>query len=626
MSNFLPPQAGTRFSLQGAHYEITFVQFGNIRYASSAGGKVFRVPIAQFEGLLSTGKICIEHQATDNGIICDKSILRKRRYIEAALTGLPFPGSKKQLKLLIPKVADLIKDLLPPCASTLAVWIKQFREKGDSGIFTKKNSGNTTLQFDPLVEQLMTQAISSVYLSSERRDANSVRDEVIGKAMEMGLLDAVGSTLKIPSVRTIQRRISQIDPYVTTRARQGELAAQRYVRASGKKIVALFALASVEIDTHYLDILIIDPDTGEVLGRPYLICIIDVKTRVVVGTHLSLYPPSAVTSLAALKDMLLKYGIPSQIITDNGVEIKNTSFAFVCETLCIIINRAQIREPDNKPHIESFFRTLTYAITQKMPGTTFSNVSQRANYNSEKEAAFTLAQVSTLIEQWIENVYHITIHTRTGRAPILDWRDSVKTVKPMVLTENEVDKLIRRPVTRNIHSGRVLINYIEYYSHALAIHEGESVIVLVDDLNLHYVFVKHPSESDTLILAESTDPEYTLGLNSYVHEEAKKIRKELTAGDIAEFGKNGAALSRYLLMKKINTFAKEGRKFKKKTLNGGSRVEKAEASRAQAQIKTQKDEPMEPLHIEVPENEDNSSFESMSQQNVTTFSSCQVEF
>jgi len=84
--------------------------------------------------------------------------------------------------------------------------------------------------------------------------------------------------------------------------------------------------------------------------------------------------------------------------------------------------------------------------------------------------------------------------------------------------------------------------------------------VLVDDLDLHTVMVQHPFEKDTMILAESTDPEYTEGLNCYSHEESKKIKKEWTKADLKRLGPNADALARAKLMERIKNEADIGKK------------------------------------------------------------------
>src|SRR5690606_23312457 len=115
------------------------------------------------------------------------------------------------------------------------------------------------------------------------------------------------------------------DPYLILKAKKGSRIAKKSFQASGKSLLSPFALYMVEIDTHYLDVIVIDPKTNIALGRPFLACAIDTHTRAIVGTYISMYPPSATTTLAVIKDMItrpnqdLPGGIPSIIIPDNGV-------------------------------------------------------------------------------------------------------------------------------------------------------------------------------------------------------------------------------------------------------------------------------------------------------------------
>lgn len=112
-----------------------------------------------------------------------------------------------------------------------------------------------------------------------------------------------------PSTRTIQRKLKLYDPYILVKGNEGAHIARQLLKAAGQKIKSPFILAIVEIDTHILDIIVIDSTTNLPLGRLYLSCAIDVQTRANVGYYISMLPPSATTTLAVLKNMLLR---PSQ--------------------------------------------------------------------------------------------------------------------------------------------------------------------------------------------------------------------------------------------------------------------------------------------------------------------------
>jgi putative transposase len=575
------PKIGTRFSLHGAHFEITFAEHTLIRYASTAGGKVHQVTFEQFDFLKKSGKIQVdyvaENQVTHTNI---SSVIYKHRYVEAALVELIRPTSVKGLRSIISKVSNEIQDLNPPSPRSVARWIKKSRQCGNNGLINRKNRGNQNLRFSPEIENLITEGISRVYLAPERRSSGDVCSYVIGRAIEIGLCSRSGEDIQFPTARTIQRRIKTLDPYVVTKAKKGSLAAEKLARASGRKIISEAVMSLVQIDTHYIDVHVIDESTGDVIGRPFLTCVMDIATRAIVGIHICMYPPSATTALGALKDMLsranrgLPGGIPVRIVPDNGVEFANTSFARICEFLAITISPAQIRDPDGKAHIESLFRTLTHGIVQKLPGTTFSNPTELGDYDSLKKAVFTIDQIRSFIEEWINEIYHKTIHTKTGRAPICFWEEKTKNIAPMSLSEDEVNALARRPETRSINKGLIQYDYIEYFSHALATLEAQghtNVTILIDDLNLNSILVQHPEDKTTLILAESNDPEYTTGLTIYEHQEAKKIRKEMTKSDISKLGKLSFALSRWKLLERVQEQAIKMKQWLKKLTNGESR-------------------------------------------------------
>lgn len=576
MNNAYEPRVGLRFVIHGSEFEVTYVAAGMVRYAATAGGKPYRVPYERFMEMQASGTLLLmdgelERMSSDkaNRKLSELSpaetrlTIRQTRYVCAAVTQLRHPQSRKQLENLIPILAKELDDPSPPAARTVAKWVQRYFLNGKSTTaFAPRTHlrGNKTLRFSPEVEILITEGIQQVYLQPERRHAKDVLAYVVGKLAERGLLNAHRSEIKLPSERTIERRIKELDPYVVAVAKKGKVVADRIARAAGRQILSPQAMFLVEIDTHYIDIELKDPDTGEIIGRPYLVCIIDVYTRAVVGVYISMFPPSATTTLAAVKDMLTRQGlgmpggIPVRIIPDNGVDFKNSAFIRLCGLLGIIIVPAEVRDPNDKAHIESFFRTLTYSLVQKCAGTTFSCPIDRGEYDSRRRATLILERLQEHILEWINEVYHKSIHTRTGRAPILAWQDAMNGWPVQSFSVEEISAIARWPWQRTIHNGRVQIDHIEYFSHALATLEemGETqVTVLVDELDLHTVYVEHPLERGTLILAESTNPDYTMGLTWYAHQEAKKVRNSMSKSDLKRLGKYSYLLAWWKLLEKI---------------------------------------------------------------------------
>jgi putative transposase len=507
--------------------------------------------------------------------------MRKLRYAEAAVTELIYPNSIAMLSAWVPNFANLIKDEFPPNPRSVSNWVRKYLQNGkESLIGPTMNRGNRALRFSPEIEMLTLDAVDS-FVQQENRDSNDVFAYIVGKLAEMNLLDKDGTKIIIPSTRTLRRYINKLDPFLLVRIKKGVVAAEKMARAAGKMITSPRAMYAVEIDTHFLDIFVVDPDTHEGLGRPYLACAIDIRTRCIVGIYVSLYPASTHTTLSVLKDMLtrpshgLPGGIPIYLIPDNGVEFKNSGVERVVIKLRMIFEPAEIRDPNDKPHIESFFRTLTLSLIQKIQGTTFSNPEKRGTYDSEKKAYATLGQVEEYIRDWVENVYHMRPHSQTGRIPIQMWKEDTARCQPLSLTDEEAEILIRRPYRCRINGGRVRVNKLSYYSHALKTIEEthkESVTVLVNELDLNKCYVEHPDQKGTLILAESVDPEYTRGLSKWEHEEAQRLKAEMTQKDLAAVGQYANVLARWQLMQKIQKDSQVARTKIAKLTRGKGRI------------------------------------------------------
>ncbi|NDY14482.1 transposase [Acinetobacter baumannii] len=560
-SSLFIPQPGFRFTFSNQEdyvFEITNVTYGQIRYAAVIGGKSFTLSSEAFEQYYTNDEIkCIfaPEKLIINPEKCSE-IQRKERYVISALYKLYEPTALIPLKKLIAEIATELGDQIPPSPRTVARWINKYRSSCHNNLsLSNSYKGNQSLRFPPEIYQIMSQGINEIYLKPEYRISKDVQAYILGKLIEQSI-----STKYLPSRRTIQRYIEKLDPYLVTKIKKGSRIARKAFQASGKGSPSPFALYMVEIDTHYLDIIVIDPLTHQVLGRPYLACAIDVYSRAIVGTYISMFPPSAMTTLAVIKDMItrpnngLPGGIASIIIPDNGIEFKNNSLARVCEQLKITLTPSQIGTPNNKPHIERFFSTLTKGIIQKLSGTTFSNPIERGLYNSGKNAGYSLLQVKEYVNEWINGTYQQSIHSQTGRTPILMWNDAIEQVKPSFLIESDAQIICRRPIERTINHGQVQIDGLAYYSHALKVLEAKrikKVTVLVDDLDLNIVYILSPNDKQVVIQADSTNPEYTQNLSRIVHLEVQGRKKLMADSDRQRLGQFADLYNLYRLMQDI---------------------------------------------------------------------------
>ena len=115
------------------------------------------------------------------------------------------------------------------------------------------------------------------------------------------------------------------------------------------------------------------------------------------------------------------YGYPHKIHVDNGPDFQSLNLKKSCALHGINIEFRPLARPEFGGHIERLIGSFMTKI-HEIPGTTFSNLSQRIEYDSEKNAIFTFDEFEKYIALHISKVYHLTNHSSLGIAPIQKWR------------------------------------------------------------------------------------------------------------------------------------------------------------------------------------------------------------
>lgn len=259
-------------------------------------------------------------------------------------------------------------------------------------------------------------------------------------------------------------------------------------------------------------------------------------------------------------------GIASMIIPDNGVEFRNHAVERLCNNLSITLVHSNPDNPNNKPHIERFFETFNTSFIHKIPGTTFSNFIEKDDYDSAKLACLTLDELRTLTHEWIENIYHKTIHTSLQQRPINVWNNWAKISQPLHLTQYEANIICRTVKSAKINQGRITFLGLHYYSHALKTLEhnfNEKVSFYIDETDLSLIYVQDPFEKNNFIIADSTNPQLTKNLTLIELVESRKIlRDEYKISPKEKEQDKLLHLARLKLIKKVQDAAKVKRKLR----------------------------------------------------------------
>ncbi len=134
-------------------------------------------------------------------------------------------------------------------------------------------------------------------------------DVVVKQAKESGIT--------LPSIKAFQRRIArEIDPYVLVLLREGPDALQRHVPSIRRTVDDIEVMEWLNIDGHVFDVEVDSPDTGKPI-RPTLVALQDIRSSKILAWRVGL-SESAATVRLVFSDLIRNFGIPADIILDNG--------------------------------------------------------------------------------------------------------------------------------------------------------------------------------------------------------------------------------------------------------------------------------------------------------------------
>lgn len=225
-----------------------------------------------------------------------------------------------------------------------------------------------------------------------------------------------GRGLFTVSKSTIIRRIETIPDRVLTLKRHGGKAARQAYQIVRGRYIVKDPLAIVQIDHTLLDIMVVDPDTRDCIGRPYLTVLLDLATRMPTGIFLSMDAPSSINLMMAFQRSVFPkteylatlgirhewpaYGLPLAISSDNGTDLKSKAFNRGLDQYGVDHIFRPVAQPHLGGHVERFIGTIQRFV-QTLPGTTFSNVEKKGTYQPEKQAKLTLLDVEKLLLDFI---------------------------------------------------------------------------------------------------------------------------------------------------------------------------------------------------------------------------------
>lgn len=366
--------------------------------------------------------------------------------------------------------------------TTLYRWLRLYKSTGTMLGLLSRTSGRKEgeVRIDYRTETIIKNVINTYYLTKQKPSVQAVINKIN--------IECKNQKLQPPSKNTIRNRINQISEYEKLKKQGNRSMARTKFEPVPGSFNAEYPLQLIEMDHTPVDIILVDDETRLPMGRPWITLAIDIYSRMIVGYYLTLSAPS-VTSVAMCitncvlpkDDLLLKFdidaswnvwGFPGTIHVDNGADFRADAVKRAGLMHGINIDFRPVGRANFGGHIERVIGTLMSAV-HELPGTTFSNIQKKQEYNSDEHASLTFSEFEKWLLTFITKIYHKRKHHGIDMSPERQWEEAIfgmnSTIglmpKPSDGLSITIDFLPMH--LRTIQKNGVNIDGLNYYDHLL---------------------------------------------------------------------------------------------------------------------------------------------------------------
>lgn len=181
-------------------------------------------------------------------------------------------------------------------------------------------------------------------------------------------------------------------------------------------------------------------DTANGQQKTYLVSFMDDCSRLI--CHSAFYfSESAISVEHALKEALLKRGLPKKLVVDNGSAYRSGSLQQICARLNIRLVYCRPYEPEGKGKLERWHRTLRDAFLTELSETCLQRVDE----------------LNARLWVWIEKSYHQQPHSGLNQTPPLQrWRDGQAFIRPLGDIAKSLDSYFYHRIKRTVRKDGTL--------------------------------------------------------------------------------------------------------------------------------------------------------------------------
>ena len=353
----------------------------------------------------------------------------------------------------LPQITAAVRQAYPDIsARTLARWQSAYKTEGLAGLIDKKDGS-----FLRDVNVFTTQpALHDTTLALIKARPTIKPHDLAALLAEAAIDQDTGEVLfEAPSIYATYRFLKkwrEKHPELLTALTSPDEWKNRCMSAVGNASEDVVRLNQRwEMDATPSDWMLIDPESGK--KRRYTCSVvIDLYSRrmIVVLSR----TPKAQTHMFCLRLALLAWGVPEEIVTDNGQDYKAREFQMALDALGIKQRITAPFSPWQKPHVERGIGTMLHSILELLPNFVGHNVAERQAIESRKafserlfqkdsavEVDMTPNELQSHINNWLKGSYEQTPHGETNQAPFARaaaWTGKVRRIE----NERALDMLL----------------------------------------------------------------------------------------------------------------------------------------------------------------------------------------
>ncbi len=274
-------------------------------------------------------------------------------------------------------------------------------------------------------ESILIDVIGEIYLKRQKPSVAHVYRQVKNRCKAEGI-SSIGRS-------TVYRRCKAIDQQIKDKKRRGAKATRdKYAQTMEGYQEASRPLEIIQIDHTLMDIIIVDDETRQPIGRPWLTIAIDVYSRMVYGFYISLDDPSAMSTALCLQMAVFKkdawltehgidhswdiYGLLEALHMDNGTDFHSVTLKRGCEKHRVHMIYRPVGKPEYGAHIERLIGTFMEYM-KVLPGATFSDIDEKEDYDSEKYSIMTFSETVKWFATLVTGQYHKEKHSVLCMSP-----------------------------------------------------------------------------------------------------------------------------------------------------------------------------------------------------------------